>query len=573
MASGAILDNFPRALSLTEVQGELMRRELRRYLASMWNEIEPVDFTPNYHLDAICDTLAWVSLGEIKRVMVNIPPRMTKSITCGVAWPTWEWADRPETQFLSASYEAGLASRDALKSKRVLESPWYRNHFIEPLDDADRWLLREDERQRARYSNTKGGHRIAITSGGKTTGEGGDILMIDDPHNARDVYSDPKRKAIIDWYDGAVRSRLNNQNTGAVVLIGQRTHDEDLFGHLIRKEGVVQTGGRWVHLNMPNEFSKRNRCVVILPPKMVENRKTGDWDIQPETPEQKEDRESKPIFVDPRMKDGELLCPARLGRIATEELKSGMQRETDVDYESQYNQNPTPAGGLILKRQWWRLWVYPEWHPEAGKPMPMPSCHTVIQVYDTAFEEKETADYTARTTWGIFELEEERTDPRTGNRAKLPPRNHAILLDSWRKRVGWPDLVDQVKSSYKEFDPDWIIVEKKASGISLRQELRKGGYPVKAVDPGTRDKIARAHIASWALSQGCIWHTDAVWAHDVISDCTKFPLGGCYDVVDTVTMALQYLRRMGEIDLWEEENQDGDVRLFDRKRRLYGSAS
>jgi predicted phage terminase large subunit-like protein len=538
---------------LTQIQGELARRSLTRFFKDAWHVMDPAKFEDTWHLDALCEFLQYVSSDQIRRLIVSMPPRMTKSLSCSVAWPVWEWIDRPETQFLTSSYDLNLSTRDALKSRRLIESNWFR----------DRWggnfKIRKDENQKSRYSNTSGGHRIAITSSGRTTGEGGDIILLDDSHNASEVYSDVKRQSVIDWYDNTMRSRLNNQNTGGIVHVGQRTHETDVIGHVLKKEGrcTVEDNGKWVHLVMPNEFRPATRCVLSLPKEIKKGIKDPDY-------------EPKVAFEDPRTEKDELLCPGRLGRAATEALKPPVGM-TLRDYNSQYQQDPAADDGLILKRSWWIPWEYPEYHPDSHKRRPMPHCEIILQIYDTAFEEQEENDYSARTTWGVFVYTPEKMHPATGKIERGKDKRCAILLDAWRDKIPFPDLRRDAIESYDDWNPDWVLIEKKASGHSLIQELRKSGVPVKAVDPKGKDKVLRAHLSSAPLEQGCVFwvpgHNDAV---DVIEECAKFPVAEYDDYTDTVVMLLAWLRRMGSIDYFDED--EGELNLFKprRERGIYG---
>lgn len=538
---------------LTQIQGELARRRLTKFFVEAWPMMDPAIFCSTWHLEALCEFLQYVSSGDILRLIVSMPPRMTKSLSCSVAWPAWEWIDNPATQFLTSSYDVGLSTRDALKTRRLIESVWYQERY------GDSFKFRSDENQKSRYSNTIGGHRIAISSGGRTTGEGGDIILLDDSHNAREAYSDVKRESIIEWYDNAMRSRLNNQNTGRIVHVGQRVHEADVIGHVIAKEGrcTVEEDGKWVHLVMPNEFRKATRCVLSLPSEI--KKAVADSDYEPEI-----------LFQDPRENDDELLNPGRLGLEATIALKPpiGMSLR---DYNSQYQQDPAADDGLILKRSWWQPWEYPEWHPESHKKRPMPECDALIQIYDTAFEEKEENDYSARTTWGIFTFLPETKHAATGQLIRGKEKRAAILLDAWHDKIPFPDLRRDAMKSYDDWDPDLVLIEKKASGHSLIQELRQSGVRVKAVDPKGKDKIMRAHLSSAPLEQGCVFwvpgHNDAV---DVIEECAKFPVGTYDDYVDTVVMLLAYLRRMGSIDYYDED--EGEINLFKprRERGIYG---
>lgn len=553
----------PAPRDLTQIQAELARRDLFRFFKDAWPYMDPAVFHSTWHLEALCEFLTYVSLGDIKRLIVSMPPRMTKSLSCSVAWPVWEWIDRPNTQFLTSSYDLGLSTRDALKSRRLIESTWFQDRW------GDRFDIRQDENLKGRYSNTHGGHRIAITSRGKTTGEGGDIILLDDSHNARDVYSDVKRTETLEWYDNAMRSRLNNQNEGKIVHVGQRVHDMDVIGHVVKKEGrcTVTEEGKWVHLVMPNEFRPQLRCKLWLPKQIKEysaakESAKADGTEPPEPPE--------PIFQDPRTEEGELLCPGRLGSEATEELKppNGMNLR---DYNSQYQQDPAADDGLILKRSWWIPWVYPDWHMESHKRRPMPECEAIIQVYDTAFEEKEENDFSARTTWGVFTYTPERMHPQTGVLIRQPEKRCLILLEAWRDKVAFPDLRKEAIRSYDDWHPDFVLIEKKASGHSLIQELRKSGVPVKAVDPKGKDKIMRAHLSAAPLEQGCIFYVPGhLTAEDVIEECAKFPVGANDDYVDTCTTAFAFLRRIGSIEYFDED--EGEMNLFKprRERAIYG---
>ena len=546
--------------NLTQIQAELARRDLFRFFVDAWPYMDPAPFESTWHLEALCEFLTYVSIGDIKRLIVSMPPRMTKSLSCSVAWPVWSWIDNAQTQFLTSSYDLNLSTRDALKSRRLIESNWFQDRW------KDAFHIRVDENQKARYSNTEGGHRIAITSGGRTTGEGGDIILLDDSHNAREAYSDTKRENIIEWYDNAMRSRLNNQNTGRIVHVGQRVHDADVIGHVIAKEGrcTVEDDGKWVHLVMPNEFVPEKRCRVFMPKdvKLYKEELKDNKDAEP----------PEPVFEDPRQEKGELLCPGRLDEEATIALKPPIGMSSR-DYNSQYQQDPAADDGLILKKSWWQPWEWPAWHPDSHRRRPMPACERIIQIYDTAFEEEEENDYSARTTWGIFLYTPEKMHHQSRTLIRGKEKRVAILLEAWRDKIPFPDLRREAMESYDDWAPDMVLIEKKASGHSLIQELRKSGVPVKWVDPKGKDKILRAHVSSTPLEQGCVFYVPGhEEAQDVISECSRFPVGTYDDYVDTVVMLLAFLRRVGSIDYFDED--EGEMNLFApkerRKRGIYG---
>lgn len=507
-------------------------------MKSAWQTVEPKPYQSNWHLDAICDHLAYVTFGDIRNLMINVPPRQTKSLSGSVIWPVWWWLLDPKVQFLFASYAHDLALRDAVKSRRLIESSWFRDRYghLFYLDPADN--------RKHRYVNNHGGHRISTSVGGKTTGEGGDVIVIDDPHNMKDVYSDTKRHGALSWWDNSMRSRLNDPTKGQKVLIGQRSHDNDLFGHILSTEE-----NRWVVLMLPMEYDPKRRCVTWF------NRGRG--------PEVKRGI----LYEDPRSKEGELLNPQRFG---AEEVKTERAAMSVRDYSAQFQQDPTSGGGLILKKSWWRQWCYPEdYHgkdgagrPLAGKPMPMPEFTELISVYDTAFEEEQEADFSARTTWGIFLHSESGLDK------DLKP--NLMLLERWNERVEFPDLKQEAIGHNHEWEPDYTLIEKKASGTSLVQELRRIGVRVRSVDPGSNDKVFRAHMVSDILKSGRVWYIPRNWAYDVIHQCAKFPMGEHDDLVDTVVMALAYIRRMGMVDLPDDEEPE-EMKLFSLpKRAIYG---
>lgn len=537
-------------INLLEVEAELFRREFKRFVPASWHVIDSDVYRSNWHIDAIAEHLQWVALGEITRLMVMMPPRMMKSILCSVMFPPYMWTLDPGWKVITSSYDQSLSIRDARKSRQLIMSPWYQRRFVQTLPQSEQWTMVDTfTRQRQDfYTNSKNGHRVAISTDGRTTGEGGSLMIIDDPLNAKAaIKSEVERKNAVDWYNWAARSRLNNQNTDAVILNAQRTHEDDLHGYLLKTEGRVESNGSWVVLELPNEYNPRRKCVIDVPG-------LGK------------------TFEDPRKKEGELLCPERLGAKATESLKAGMKRE----YAAQYAQNPASDDGLILKRSYWKRWEYPEWHPEHAKARPLPEVHTVIAVLDTAFEAKEEDDESACTIWGLFEHYEDTINHRTGEIVQNGGtyKQAAILLGAWRDHLEFPELRAKARETHEKYECDYILVEKKASGHSLVHELRKQGLPVRAVKIGVRDKVERARIASLPLADGRIYYIPGrPWADDVVDMCAKFPMADLKDVVDTCVIAWAYMRARSIVGA-NETDDEGDLIPFtaiekERDRPLY----
>lgn len=512
----------------TAVSAELCRRSLRKFVLRTWALIDPNPYVEAWHIDAICDHLAYVAIGDVNNLMINLPPRMTKSSVVSVAFPAWIWTDDPAMQFLAASYAQDIAEQDAVKHRRLVESDWYRNRYpgVYLLGDQNR----VDD-----FRNVHGGYRQSISVGGSTTAKGGLIKLLDDPHNAATIESDAKRKTAVFWHDNAWRSRNNDPNNPRNVYVGQRTHDGDVFGHVLGMEEK-----QWVHLNLPMEFDASSRCITYR------NKRDGAF--------------GEPIFKDPRTKPNSLLCPARFDEKAAEREKAAIPKRT---WDAQYQQQPEGKGGVILKRKWWRKWEWPEWHPEYRKTeRPLPEILQVIQSYDTAFEDSEQDSFTVRTTWGLFE-HSDTVRMANGATRDLPPRIHGILLERRKWRPSFGELRDDAVDSDKQFNPDRILVEKKASGHSLVQELRRKELPVRAIKI-QGDLVYRAHLASLPLEKGSIWYLTRNWSKDLIEECAKFPNVDFNDQVASCVIAWMYMRRFMDLQIEDDEDTE-ELELFNPK--------
>lgn len=544
----AVLSTTPTAKAspqkiLTALAAERMRRDCDLFCRRAWPLVEPKRAIWNWHMSAILEHLVYVSQGEIRNLAVMMPPRMSKTLLCSVLWPVWHWIQSPQTQWIFAGYEQSLVLESAQASRRLIESGWFQQFY------GHEWYLRSDANKKELYHNSRGGYRISTSVGGKTAGFGGDIQVLDDPNNTKKVESDAIRLSANEWHDNAWRSRMNNPNKSQKVYVAQRTHDSDVIGHVLAMEPH-----RWVQLIMPMEHDPKRICITY--PNDGKGVK----------------KDAKAIFRDPRKIEGELLNPKRFDKDTAQVERDAMSERA---WNAQYQQQPEGQGGLILKKHWWKQWVYPEWHPEAGKVRPLPEWIEIIQVYDTAFEEDEEADFSARTTWGIFSHRESIKDPKTGTFRDGRQRVCAMLLDWMEERLTFPALVDECYRSADEMDPDQVLVEKKASGHSLVQELRRprrGGrrVPVKAVkltDGG--DLTARVHAASLMLEKGTIYYIPRKWSLRLIEQVAKFAPGDHGDTEATLAIAWQYMRRYFDLTL-PDDDDEGEIAPFTWKRRKYG---
>jgi predicted phage terminase large subunit-like protein len=424
----------------------------------------------------------------------------------------------------------------------MIESSWYRDRY------GDSFALLADENRTDRFTNTAGGYRTTISVGSKTTGLGGDIKVLDDPHNATDIEMESARKRAVNWHDNAWKSRNNDPNTVRNVYVGQRTHDGDIFGVILAREQK-----NWVHLNLPMEYDGSRKCITFL--------NNGHGKL------------GKRIFEDKRTVPNALLCPERYGPDTAADDKDVLPTRT---WNAQYQQQPEGAGGIILKRTWWRKWEWPTWHPEYRKSeRPLPEVIEVIQCYDTAFEQDEQDSFTVRTTWVIFSHMEDTKPGAKGGRSPVGKLS-ACLVERKKWKPSFGEMRDEAASSADIWLPDRVLIEKKASGHSLIQELRRKkmrngmGLPVRGVKV-TGDLVYRANITSLPLEKGAIWYVDRAWAKDCIEECAKFPQVTHNDQVSSVTIALGYMRKSMELKL-EDEDEEEDMDLFSPKlqRSYYG---
>ena len=326
------------------VKAERARRRLVEFVRQAWHVVEPRSraFVPGWHIDALAEHLEAVGRGEIAKLLINIPPRHMKSLAVAVFWPAWTWIDRPWTRWLFASYAQGLSTRDSVKCRRLLDSPWYQANW------GSSFRLASDQNQKARFENNRTGYRLATSVGGVTTGEGGDFIVVDDPHNMREALSKARREAALVWWDEAMSTRLNDPERGGMVIVMQRLHEGDLSGH------VLEQGG-WEHLCLPAEYEVERKSATSIG------------------------------FRDPRQGDGELLWPERLGARVLADWK---RRLGSAASASQLQQRPAPREGGMIKLAWLKRYRTPPAEPLR-----------VIQSWDTANKPGELNDYSVCGTW------------------------------------------------------------------------------------------------------------------------------------------------------------------------------
>ena len=412
------------------------------------------------------------------------------SIT-SVALPAWTWAQRntgptsgPGVQFLHASYAEKLSMRDSVKCRRMIESPWYQRYW------GERFKLNADQNTKHRFSNTMRGERLITSIGGTATGEGGSIIVIDDPNAANEAFSEATIHSTIEWWDTTMSTRLNDPKTGAYIIIQQRLAEDDLTGHILSKDK-----GEYTHLMIPMRFEPERSFMTSI-----------GWE-------------------DPRTKQGELLWPARFGEREVKALEGSLGPFAAA---GQLQQRPEPAGGGIIKRDWWMNW-------EADKFPPM---SFICASVDTAYTEKTENDYSAMTVWGVFSgdvvAQASRVVGMDGramdvDRQYIESAPRVMLMSAWQERLPLHELVQKIAKTCKVMRVDTLWIEGKASGISVSQEMRRlyanEAWGVQLVDPKNIDKVSRLYSVQHIFSEGLVYAPDRSWADMVITQVSQFPKG------------------------------------------------
>jgi phage terminase large subunit-like protein len=490
---------------------ELATNSLHEFARQAWSHVEgDIPFIDGWHIGAICEHLEAVVRREIRNLLILIPPRCMKSTLVSVMWPAWVWIHAPQERFLFTSYAASLSRRDSLGCRRLIMSEWYQARW------GDRYKLRKDQNTKGRFDNDMNGYRLATSVMGSSTGEGGSFLVFDDANNAKDGESEVKREGTNDWWSQVMSTRLNDPKKGCKVGVQQRLHERDLAGYIMENDVYKQ----WTRLILPMEFEGSRKAKTIILPSTKGK-----------------------IWEDPRTKEGELLWEPRIGKHELKVLKAELRTEYRI--AGQLQQRPAPASGGIIKKSWFKWW-------KEERP---PKLIQIIQSWDTALETNETNSYSACTTWGYFY-----------DIHKVPC---IILLALWRGRVEYPDLRKLARNLFEDYRNDGtreitpnvhhasdiVLVEAKASGISLIQDFRRGGINAFKFDPTPYgDKTQRVRVASVYIEEGQVFvpalgpsYTSLTpISHTLLELCSTFgPDVGARDVVDTMSQVILRLASNG----------------------------
>jgi len=456
-------------------RNEKCQNEFLTFVRAMWPE-----FIAGRHHKIIAEKFERVARGELKRLIINMAPRHTKSEFASFLFPAWMMGRNPRMKIIQATHTTELAVNFGRKVKNLLETDEYREVFTDVK-------LAADSKASGRWDTNRGGMYFAVGVGSNLAGRGGDLVVIDDPHSEQTAMSNNGFDDAWEWYTAGPRQRL--QPGGSIVLVQTRWSEKDMTGQLLRSMAKDPLADQWEVVELPAIFESGDPC----------------W----------------PEFW------------------SLEDLTAVRASIPPSKWNAQYQQNPTGEENAIIPRDWWK-----RWDREV-----VPQLEYVIQSYDTAFSKRETADFSAITTWGVFH-------PDEGDAPNL------ILLDSKKGRWDFPELKEVAYEQYNYWDPDTVIVEAKASGLPLTQELRQTGIPVVNFTPSKgADKVTRVHSVSPLFEAGMVWAPDEIFADEMIEEVAAFPNGEYDDLVDSMTQALMRYRQGNFVRLPSDDWEDQEVSL------------
>lgn len=522
-----ILDRDTRQ-RLELLQKEANRRLLRKkfsgrggllkFVKHFWHVLEPqTPFVDGWPLHAICEHLEAVSRGEITRLLINVPPGFMKSLLVDVFWPAWEWATiGAHLRYVTFSYSSSLTERDNRRFGALVSCVEYQELYSQQIQ-----LVKLGDKM---VSNKATGWKLASSVGGVGTGERGNRVILDDPHNVKEAESEIVRQETVRWFRESMSNRLNDMETDAIIIIMQRLHGDDVSGVILEK------GMAYDHLMIPMEYDYGRQTDANYEP----IRTSIGW-YDPRYDEGEADEV-----------DGTLAWPERFSEDVWQKI------QTDIGpyaVAGQYAQSPSPRGGGIFKRDWWQLWESPD-----GR---FPVFDYLVASLDSAFTEQERNDPSALTVWGTF--------------VDKDGQNRIMLVHAWRKHLQFSGprldpvpneskgqwivrtqptwgLLEWVKHTCERFKVDRLLIEAKANGISAAQELQNRygrlDFSVNLCQVAG-SKEARAYAAQPTFSQGLVYAPARDWSEMVIEEMESFPKHKYRDLTDSTTQAIKHLRAIG----------------------------
>lgn len=478
-----------------------MRKDLLSFTIRCMRELQGNDpLDPNWHIELIAAKLSDIVCGRNRRLIINLPPRSLKSVLCSIVLPAWILGLSPRAQVICVSYAQPLADKFGRDCRQIMSSSWYQKLFPETK-------LAQHKHASADFETTRGGFRLATSTAGVLTGRGADYIIIDDPLKAEDAYSQVSRDRANDWYARTLVSRLNDKKIGAIVVVAQRLHEEDLSGTLLKQGGFD-------HVCLP-AIAQEDKMIVIS--------NLG---------------KQKTVHI----RRGSALHSSREPLSTLDDLR---QSVGETVFASQYLQDPLPAEGKIIKSCWLQYY----------KKEQLPTrFDAIFQSWDTASKLLNQHDFSVCTTWGVS-------------------GTHLYLLHVLRDRMDFPTLSCTVIRHADQFDASTVLIEDKASGMPLLQELSSRGFNrARGVVPDG-DKVMRMHGQTVLFENGVVrLPSEAPWLSEYVRELTAFPNAKHDDQVDSTSQALAWHNPRREepelLKYYKKLNEQERLRWLDHDEKL-----
>jgi predicted phage terminase large subunit-like protein len=499
-------------------EAERLKGSLRDFIRAAWSTVVPVPLIDTWHIDSLADHLQATYDREIRRLLINVPPGTLKSTIVSVIAPAWRWAVDPTERFVTSSWSSDYSERDTRFSRQILQHPFFRLRFPEVT-------LAADENLKTRYSNDQGGRRVASYVGGGT-GERGDVLILDDPHNAKEAQSLDARQLenARAWWGNTWASRLNDspERPGVMIVIGQRIHTDDLFGMLLEEPE------RWTHLCLPGRYERAHPFVY---------------------PNEVELPSGRELKGDPRETEGELLAPLVQSEERLDELAADMTAHVAA---GQIQQRPAPQEGALLKRADWRYYSpalsFYRRDAQFGRDEADELAvrfDQIVHSWDTSLKDGAHNDYVAGQVWGV-----------TGA--------NRYLLRLFKERLGLNGTIEAMDDlggwALERWPrlPHHVLVENAANGPDAIAEMRKRLDGVTAIRAKGAKELRAAAAAPALESHNCYLpgfalddlsgydgRTPAA-VQDFVESCAVFPNGAHDDDVDAWSQMVNWTRGRGK---------------------------
>lgn len=434
--------------SQKRIVASLIKYKFEHFIRKCFEQVNPSQKLEwNHHIDDICDYLRACEEGDIKQLIINMPPRWLKSIVVSTAWPAWILGHDPSQRIIVACHSSDLSKRLSVNTRDIIRSDWYRAIFPDTI-------LKDDQDQKGFFQTTRGGFRRATSVHGSITGEGGNYLIVDDPISPDDAFSNTVRTATNEWFDQTLYNRVEDTKTAKRVIVMQRLHDKDLSGYLQKK-------GTWESLVIPMET-----------------------------------KHGKSNFV---------------SRYPEHEIERIKKELPTMVFEAQYNQNPAPSEGNIFKMDWFKSFKVEPVNPTR-----------IVQSWDCGFKTGDDNSYSVGQTWFEF------------------PDNQIYLIDTIRGKWEYPDLKRTMMGYYDRWKPHHVLVEDKASGQSVIQEIK--GLPIVAINPKGKKEERAIRVTGMIEGGNVFLPESAPWLHEFEKEVSIFNKGDFDDQVDAMTQAIDWIR-------------------------------